>query len=176
MGGFVAVLFEKYIRDVPDFPKPGILFKDITPLLQNAGIFASTIQEMAIPYRNFKVDAIVGIESRGFIFGSALARELQVGFVPIRKPGKLPFHTIYSEYDLEYGTDKIEIHTDAIKPGQRVVVVDDLLATGGTMAAACDLVNRLHGQIVGISFLIELKFLEGRKKINGYDVHALIQY
>lgn len=164
------------IRDVPDFPKPGIVFKDITPLLQNAAALADCIAQLAAPYKALPVDLVVGVESRGFIFGAALARELGVGFVPIRKPGKLPSETFSASYELEYGTDQIEIHTDAIRAGQRVVLVDDLLATGGTMGAACDLVSKLKGEVVGISFVIELTFLSGRKKLEGHAVHALIRY
>jgi adenine phosphoribosyltransferase len=165
-----------FIRDVPDFPKPGIVFKDITPLLSDAGAIRSTIGQLAQPYRGGAVDQIIGIESRGFIFGAALALELGVGFVPIRKPGKLPSDRISAEYELEYGTNKIEIHTDAISEGQKVALVDDLLATGGTMAAACKLVSELKGEIVGISFLIELDFLEGRKRLEDLPVHTLINY
>lgn len=172
----MAVDLTAFIRDVPDFPKPGILFKDITPLLLNPEAFAASISKMAVPYRNQPVDAVVGIESRGFIFGAALARELNVGFVPVRKPGKLPYKTLAVDYELEYGKDRVEMHTDAIRAGQRVALVDDLLATGGTMRAACQLVENLGGNIAGISFLVELVFLNGREKLKGYDLHALIQY
>lgn len=167
---------KRIIRDVPDFPKAGILFKDITPLLGDADALRATIEQLARPYRNGAVDLVVGIESRGFIFGTALARELGVGFVPIRKPGKLPADAISAEYELEYGTDKIEIHTDAIAGGQRVALVDDLLATGGTMSAACQLVSELKGKIVGISFVIELGFLNGREKLGDWPIHTLIHY
>lgn len=167
---------KEIIRDVPDFPKAGILFKDITPLLADADALRATIEQLARPYRNGAVDLVVGIESRGFIFGTALARELGVGFVPIRKPGKLPADAISAEYELEYGTDKIEIHTDAIAGGQKVALVDDLLATGGTMAAACQLVSELKGKIVGISFVIELDFLNGREKLGDWPIHTLIHY
>ena len=155
-----------FIRDVPDFPKAGILFKDITPLLADADALRAAIEQLAQPYRN----------SRGFIFGTALARELGVGFVPIRKPGKLPADAISAEYELEYGTDRIEIHTDAIAEGQKVALVDDLLATGGTMAAACQLVSELKGEIVGLSFVIELDFLNGREKLGDLPIHTLIHY
>ena len=165
-----------FIRDVPDFPKPGIVFKDITPLLSDPGAFRSTIEQLAQPYREGAVEQVIGVESRGFIFGAALALELGVGFVPIRKPGKLPSNRISAEYELEYGTDKIEIHTDAISKGQKVALVDDLLATGGTMAAACKLVSELKGEIVGISFLIELDFLQGRKRLEDWPIHTLITY
>ncbi len=167
---------KRIIRDVPDFPKAGILFKDITPLLGDADALRATIEQLARPYRNGAVDLVVGIESRGFIFGTALARELGVGFVPIRKPGKLPADAISAEYELEYGTDKIEIHTDAIAGGQKVALVDDLLATGGTMSAACQLVSELKGKIVGISFVIELGFLNGREKLGDWPIHTLIHY
>ena len=165
-----------FIRDVPDFPKAGILFKDITPLLADADALRAAIEHLAQPYRDGAVDLVVGIESRGFIFGTALARELDVGFVPIRKPGKLPADAISAEYELEYGTDRIEIHTDAIAEGQKVALVDDLLATGGTMAAACQLVSELKGEIVGLSFVIELDFLNGREKLGDLPIHTLIHY
>ena len=165
-----------FIRDIPDFPKAGIIFKDITPLLGDPGAFRTTIERMADPYRDGGVELIVGIESRGFIFGAAMALELGLGFVPIRKPGKLPSETISAEYELEYGTDTIQIHTDAIVEGQKIALVDDLLATGGTMAAACKLVSELNAQIAGISFLIELDFLEGRKKLGDFPIHTQINY
>ena len=166
----------EYIRDIPDFPKPGIVFKDITPLLGDPSAFAETIKQMSEPYKDGAVDLVVGIESRGFIFGAAMALELGVGFVPIRKPGKLPSETIFAEYELEYGTDKIEIHTDAVASGQKIGLVDDLLATGGTMAAACKLVSQLQAEVVGLSFLIELDFLDGRKKLGDLPIHTLINY
>ena len=165
-----------FIREVPEFPKAGILFKDITTLLADAEALRAAIEQLAQPYRNEAVDLVVGIESRGFIFGTALAHELGVGFVPIRKPGKLPSDAISAEYELEYGTDKIEIHTDAIAEGQKVAIVDDLLATGGTMAAACQLVSELNGKIVGISFVIELDYLNGREKLGNWPIHTLIHY
>jgi adenine phosphoribosyltransferase len=165
-----------HIRDVPDFPKPGIIYKDITTLLKNSAALDESISMLAAPFKESKIDIVVGIESRGFIFGTPIARELQAGFVPIRKPGKLPADRLSASYELEYGTDEIEIHKDALQPGDQVLLVDDLLATGGTMAAAVDLVNRLNGKIVGISFLIELTFLEGRKKLEGQEIHSLIEY
>ncbi|MBN1846224.1 MAG: adenine phosphoribosyltransferase [Sedimentisphaerales bacterium] len=164
------------IRSVPDFPRPGIVFRDITPLLADAEALARTCRVMADPFRGQAVDLVVGAESRGFIFGTAIALELQAGFVPIRKPGKLPAETIFQEYALEYGTDRLEMHADAVKPGQRILMVDDLLATGGTMQAACRLVRPLGGEIVGVSFLIELAFLAGRAKLAGYTIHSLIRY
>ena len=151
------------------------MFKDITPLLLNPEAFAASISQLAAPYRERPVDAVVGIESRGFIFGATMALELGVGFVPVRKPGKLPYQTIAVDYELEYGKDRVEMHTDAIRAGQRVALVDDLLATGGTMWATCQLIEKLGGKIAGISFLIELVFLNGREKLKGYDLHPLIQ-
>ena len=164
------------IRSVPDFPKPGIVFRDITPLLADAAGLEEAVDRLAQPYRDRKIDCVAAIESRGFIFGAAVARQLKAGFIPIRKPGKLPASTAQATYELEYGTDTIEIHKDAIQPGQRVLLLDDLLATGGTMAAACWLVNELGGEIVGIAFLIELAFLHGRDKLDGYEVLSLITY
>ncbi len=165
-----------YIRDVPDFPKPGILFKDITTLLKDATALEASIQQLVEPYRDQEIEVVVGVESRGFIFGTGLARELKAGFVPIRKPGKLPAETASASYELEYGTDSVEIHRDAITPGQRVLMVDDLLATGGTMEASCKLVDGLEGKIVGIAFLVELTFLEGRKKLGDREVFSVLQY
>ncbi len=166
---------QDFIRDVPDFPKEGIVFKDITPLLADPAALKDTIGQLADPYRDMHVDVVVGMESRGFIFAPAVACELGAGFVPTRKPGKLPAETISHSYDLEYGTDMLEIHADAIKPGQKVLMVDDLIATGGTMAAACALVRQLGGEIVGAAFLIELSFLAGRDKLPGLDVISLIK-
>ena len=169
-------MIQSYIRDVPDFPKKGILFKDITPLLQSAEGLKQTITGMAKAVDPRSFDLIVGIESRGFVFGTALALQLGKGFIPIRKPGKLPWKTASESYQLEYGTDKIEIHVDAVKPGQGVLMVDDLLATGGTMEAALKLVRRIGGEPVGCSFVIELAFLEGRKRLGDVPVHALAIY
>ena len=165
----------RYIRDVPDFPKEGIIFKDITPLLADAAALDEAVRRLAQPYEGKGVEVVTGIESRGFIFGGAVARQLGAGFVPLRKPGKLPHKTVKKEYALEYGTDAVEIHADAIPAGAKVLMVDDLLATGGTMAAACDLVKRLGGQIVGTAFVVELCFLNGRDKLTGCDVHTLIK-
>ncbi len=167
---------KKCIRDVPDFPEPGILFKDITPLLSNPEAFEQTIDWLAEDADSRQVDIIAGIESRGFIFGTPLALRLGLGFVPIRKPGKLPAETMSEEYTLEYGTNTIEMHTDAVEPGQRVLIVDDLLATGGTAAAAARLVERAGGVVAGLSFIIELEFLDGRKKLGDHDISALIAY
>ena len=166
---------EKYIRDVPDFPTEGIIFKDITPLLADAEALAEAVRLLAEPFERAGVELVAGIESRGFIFGGAVARQLGAGFVPLRKPGKLPYKTVRKEYALEYGTDAVEIHADAVQPGQKVLMVDDLLATGGTMAAACELVEGLGGRILGVAFLIELCFLNGREKLPGRDVHTLIR-
>lgn len=168
---------EEFIRDVPDFPKPGIVFKDITPLLANVEALRQTVRLLADPYRNSGADIVTGVESRGFIFGALLADELDAGFVPIRKPGKLPAETISESYQLEYGTDTIEIHADAISPGQKVLMADDLIATGGTIEAACKLVAKLGGDIVAAVFLVELSFLSGRAKLDalGVRTHSLIQ-
>ena len=164
----------KFIRLVPNFPKPGIVFRDITPLLANPGALDQAVAQLAQPYRQSNIEVVAAVESRGFIFGAAVARQLNAGFVPIRKPGKLPAKTASVSYELEYGTDTIEIHTDAITPGQRVLLLDDLLATGGTMAAACKLVQDLGGKIVAIAFLIELAFLNGRAKFPGHDILSLL--
>ena len=166
---------ETFIRDVPDFPKPGIVFKDITPLLADAEALRQTVTLLAEPYEDKGVELVTGVESRGFIFGTAVARHLGAGFVPIRKPGKLPAETISESYELEYGTDTIEIHADAIARGQKVLMVDDLLATGGTMAAACSLIEKLGGSIIGVEFVVELCFLNGRDKIKNYFVRSLIR-
>jgi len=165
----------QYIRDIPDFPKPGIIFKDITPLLAQPRALAHAVSLLAEPYASGGIEIVTGIESRGFIFGALVANRLGAGFVPVRKPGKLPGETISQTYDLEYGTDAVEIHADAIRPDQKVLMIDDLLATGGTMAAACKLVEQLGGRIVGVSFLIELCFLNGREKLAQYDVRSLIE-
>ncbi|MCP4709836.1 MAG: adenine phosphoribosyltransferase [Planctomycetes bacterium] len=166
----------KFIRDVPDFPKPGIMFRDITPLLADPEGLTLAAQLMADPFRNQNIDLVIGAESRGFIFGVVVARELKCGFVPVRKPGKLPCETISAEYQLEYGADKLQIHTDAVKNDQKILMVDDLLATGGTMNASCQMVEKLGGNIVGISFLIELAFLNGRDKLRNYSINSLISY
>jgi adenine phosphoribosyltransferase len=166
----------RFIRDVPDFPKKGIIFKDITPLLADSRALAAAVEQLSGPYASLGVQVVAGIESRGFIFGALVAQRLGAGFVPIRKPGKLPHKTLRESYQLEYGSDAVEIHTDAIVQGQKVLMVDDLLATGGTMSAACTLVRKLGGQIVGVAFVIELSFLHGRDKLTGLPVHTLIQF
>ncbi len=165
----------KILRDIHDFPKPGIVFKDITPLLADPAALSLAVEFLTQPFRDKHVDLVVGAESRGFIFGTAVARNLSAGFVPIRKPGKLPYKTKRVEYALEYGTDAMEIHEDAISPGDSVLMIDDLLATGGTMAACCELVKSLGGNIVGVAFLIELTFLNGREKFSGMPIHSVIR-
>ncbi|MAX26594.1 MAG: adenine phosphoribosyltransferase [Phycisphaeraceae bacterium] len=166
---------ESLIKDVQDYPKPGIVFKDITPLLASPKGLAMSVEQMANPFRGKGIDVVVGAESRGFIFGTAIAQALSAGFVPIRKPGKLPREIRSMEYELEYGKDKLEIHADAVKPGQKVLMVDDLLATGGTLDACCQLIDGLGGEIVGITVLLELSFLPGRDKVKRFgDVHAVI--
>jgi adenine phosphoribosyltransferase len=164
------------IRDIKNFPTEGILFKDITTLLKDGPAWDAVLAHLASRYRPERVDIVVGVESRGFIFGGALARELKAGFVPVRKRGKLPAKTIEEEYELEYGRDVLAVHEDAIQPGQRVLAVDDLLATGGTMAATLRLIERLGGHIVGAAFLIELAFLKGRDRLKGHALHSLIVY
>jgi adenine phosphoribosyltransferase len=165
-----------YIRDVPDFPKPGVVFKDITPLLLDPAAFDHAVVALAGHARPLDVQLIVSAEARGFIFGGALARELGVGFVPARKPGKLPQETIGVQYGLEYGVDELQLHADAFGGGTRVLVHDDLLATGGTAKATADLVEKLGGVVAGCAFVVELTFLDGRKTLSGYEVHALVAY
>jgi len=167
---------ESLIRDVPDFPKPGIIFKDITPILQAPAAFAEVVDGIAKYASGKNPDVVLGIESRGFILGAPVAMKLGKGFIPVRKVGKLPYQTISCEYSLEYGTSAVEIHKDAIQPGQRVLIVDDLLATGGTAAAAAHLVEELGGKVAGIVFLVELVFLNGRSKLGGYEVKSFITY
>jgi adenine phosphoribosyltransferase len=164
------------IRNVPDFPKPGIQFKDITPLLADARLFAGAIDLLTEKFLPGSVDAVVGIDARGFIFAAAAAQKLQAGFVPVRKKGKLPYATIEQDYALEYGHATVAMHTDALKPGARVLLVDDLLATGGTAGAAATLIKKLGGNILEIAFLIELKFLNGREKLAGCPVRSLVAY
>lgn len=164
------------IREIPDFPKPGINFKDVTTLLKDGAALRHSVKAMADRFRDHDVELVVGVESRGFLFGAPLAYELGTGFVLVRKPGKLPGPVTRVEYALEYGTDALEIHTDAINPGQRVLIVDDLLATGGTVGATVELVRRLEGEIAGLAFLVELTFLKGRERLAGYDVLSLVTY
>jgi adenine phosphoribosyltransferase len=167
---------ESLIREIPDFPKPGILFKDITPLLADAAGLSLAVELMANPFRKARVDMVVGAESRGFIFGIAVAQALNAGFIPVRKPGKLPHRKCARTFELEYGTDTLEMHADALNGKHRVLMVDDLLATGGTMKACCDLVQNLGGQIIGISVLIELTMLNGRQRLAPLDVEAVLRY
>ncbi len=164
------------IREVPDFPKPGILFYDITTLLKDPGAFRESIDLLSAPFLGRRIDVVVGMESRGFIFSAPMALGLNAGFVPVRKLGKLPAETLSVEYALEYGTNTLEIHRDAIAPGQQVLVVDDLLATGGTVNGTIDLVRRLGGEIAGLAFLVELTFLNGRDRLRGYQIHSVISY
>jgi adenine phosphoribosyltransferase len=164
------------IRHVPDFPKAGILFYDVTTLLQDPVGFHAAVDSLATPFQGQGVELVVGIESRGFIFGAAVADRIGAGFSPVRKPGKLPSRTMTASYDLEYGTDSLEIHDDAVKKGQRVLIVDDLLATGGTARATSELVTRLGGEVHALAFLIELVALNGRDRLAGYRVHSVLQY
>ncbi len=165
-----------YIRSIPDWPKKGILFRDITPLLAAPEAFAAAVEGLCAGYRDESVQYVAAVEARGFIFGAAVAKELGVGFVPIRKAGKLPFKTQSISYDLEYGTDTLEVHSDAVRKAAKVLMVDDLLATGGTMAAACKLIEKIGGEIAGIVFLVELSELAGRSRLSQYKINALISY
>lgn len=170
------IRYEDLIRDVPDFPKPGIVFKDIMPLLANGPALSQVIRDLAEWAEPRKPDLIMGAEARGFILGAALAHELGCGFVAARKPGKLPYTTISAKYALEYGFDSLELHVDAFETGKRVLVCDDLLATGGTGKAKIELVERLGGEVVGLAFIIELDFLKGRERLEGYDIKSLVHY
>ena len=171
-----GIELQRYIRSIPDWPKKGILFRDITPLLTDPAAFAASIDALCVDFAESGIDYVAAVEARGFIFGSAVARKLGAGFVPIRKKGKLPFKTESITYDLEYGTDTLEVHSDAIRGGARVLMVDDLLATGGTMAAACKLIEKIGGQIAAIAFLIELTDLAGRSKLTGYKIKTVMSY
>ncbi len=166
----------KHIRNIPDFPKPGILFRDITTLIKNKHAFKAAIEALAAKYKGKRIDKIVAVEARGFIFGAAVAQKIGAGFVPVRKKGKLPFKATAITYDLEYGTDTLEIHDDAIEAGERILIVDDLLATGGTARAVVDLVKKLNGKIVGLAFLVDLVDLGGKDKLKGYPVFSLIKF
>lgn len=172
----VTSILRDKIRDIPDFPKPGILFRDLTPLLKDPKTFDLAIQQFVDRYQDARIDYVVGVESRGFILGAPIARALNAGFIPVRKPGKLPFKCERAEYALEYGTDALEIHTDAVEAGTRVLIVDDLLATGGTISATVDLVQRSGAEVAGVAFLVELLDLSGRSKLNGIDIFSIIQY
>jgi len=167
---------ENYIRDIQDFPKPGIGFKDITPLLSNPEATKECLDLLVKGVRGRTIDKVIGVESRGFFFGTLIAQKLNAGFIPVRKPNKLPFTTISATYDLEYGTDTLEIHTDAIQKGDKVLIHDDVLATGGTAKAVCELVEKLGGEIVQCSFIMELTFLNGKEKINQYEIFSPIKY
>jgi adenine phosphoribosyltransferase len=172
----MPVDLDALVRDIPDFPRPGIVFKDITPLLASPGGLDAAVQGLANLARDLEVDVVIGAEARGFLLGPAIARELGAGFVLARKPGKLPHETVRAEYVLEYGTDVLELHSDAVAAGARVLVHDDLLATGGTAKALCELVEQLDGQVVACGFLIELAFLHGRENLAGHDVRALLRF
>ena len=165
-----------YIRNIPDWPKKGILFRDITPLLAKSDVFSAAVEAMTAAFVGRGVEYVAAVEARGFIFGSAVAQKLGAGFVPIRKKGKLPYETESHTYDLEYGTDTLEIHRDAVKPGANVLIVDDLLATGGTSAAAAKLIEKIGGKVAGFIFLIELADLNGREKLSGYEITSIVRY
>jgi len=167
---------KKYIRDIPDFPKEGIIFKDISTLLKDPKAFGKSIDALAKQFKKARVEYVVGIEARGFIFGAALAYKLKAGFVPVRKKGKLPYKTKKVTYQLEYGTDTLEIHEDAVPPKARVLIVDDLLATGGTVKAVIDLLKGQQAKIVGVAFLVELEFLKGKEKLKDFPIYSVIQY
>jgi len=172
----VAAAARAAVRDVPDFPKPGVLFKDITPLLANEALFRSVTGALGAPFAADRISLVVGVESRGFLFGAPVAQALRAGFVPVRKPGKLPPATIREEYTLEYGTDALEVHADAIRPGANVLIVDDVLATGGTAAAAVKLIGKMGAELVLAQFLIELEFLDGRKNLPGTAIKAFLTF
>jgi adenine phosphoribosyltransferase len=176
MASTAPVEVRDWIRDIPDFPKPGVQFKDITPLLSNPDAFRTAIDQLEEHFRDRGVDVIAAAEARGFIFGAPLAVRMNAGFVPIRKPGKLPYATIAQEYLLEYGADSLEIHSDALAPGRRVLLIDDVLATGGTMRACCDLVQSTGAKLIACAFVIELSFLGGRAKLEPSEVFSLITY
>lgn len=170
--------FKQFIADIPDFPEEGVIFRDVTPLLKNKDAYRETVNAFAkwVDGLGVKVDVVAGPEARGFIFGCPVAYEIKAGFVPVRKPGKLPRETVSEEYALEYGTNEVQIHADSIQPGENVIIVDDLLATGGTVEATVKLIEKLGGKVVGIAFLIELEALKGREKLDGYEVYSLLTY
>lgn len=174
--GDLAARVKTILRDVPDFPKKGIIFKDITPLLADHAAFSELIKHFSAQYRNAGITRVLGIEARGFLLAAPIALELGAGLVPVRKKGKLPYRTVAASYALEYGTDTLEIHEDAVKRGEKVLIVDDVLATGGTAAAVCELVEKLGGEVAGIAMMIELEFLKGRAKLAGRSIYSLIKY
>jgi adenine phosphoribosyltransferase len=174
--GVDAAVVRAHVRDIPDYPKPGIIFRDITQLLAAPDVFISTVDALAAPYADEQIDKVIGIEARGFIFAAPVAYHHSAGFVPVRKPGKLPWEIEREEYELEYGTDLLEAHRDAIQPGERVLIVDDVIATGGTAAASARLVERLGGTVVGFSFVLELAYLDGRSQLEGRRVHTVVTY
>src|SRR3954449_449856 len=174
--GVDAAVVRAHVRDIPDYPQPGIVFRDITPLLAAPDVFAGTVDALAAPFEGERIDKVVGVEARGFVFAAPVAYRHGAGFVPVRKPGKLPWEIEREEYELEYGTDLLEIHRDAVLPGERVLIVDDVIATGGTAAATARLVERLGGEVIGFGFIIELAFLKGREQLQGRDVVSLITY
>ena len=167
---------KRHIRDIPDFPSPGVMFRDITPLVKNQQALRVAVHHLIHPFIDEPLDAVVGMEARGFIFGSLVAWELGIGFIPLRKPGKLPYDVISTSYDLEYGSESLEVHIDALNEGDRVLVVDDVLATGGTAAASCELIRKLGAEIVALAFVVELDALGGRDRLTGYRVHSLLHY
>jgi adenine phosphoribosyltransferase len=171
-----AAWLAEHVREIPDYPKPGVVFRDITPLLASADAFAAAVDALAAPYAGERIDKVVGIEARGFVFAAPLAYRHRAGFVPVRKPGKLPWEREREEYELEYGTDLLEIHRDAVERGEQVLIVDDVIATGGTAAATARLVERLGGEVAGFAFVVELEFLGGRAKIDGYRVHSVVTF
>jgi adenine phosphoribosyltransferase len=174
--GVDAAVVRAHVRDIPDYPKPGIIFRDITPLLAAADVFAGTVDAVAAPFIGDHIDKVLGVEARGFVFAAPVAYRFGAGFVPVRKPGKLPWQIEREEYQLEYGSDLLEIHRDAVHPGERVLIVDDVIATGGTAAASARLVERLGGIVVGLAFVIELGYLHGREKLEGRRLHTVVAY
>jgi adenine phosphoribosyltransferase len=171
-----AAWLAEHVRDIPDFPKPGVVFRDITPLLAAPDAFSAAVDALVAPFAGDRIDKVVGIEARGFVFAAPVAYRQRAGFVPVRKRDKLPWERVQEEYELEYGLDVLEIHRDAVAPGERVLVVDDVIATGGTAAATARLVEHLGGEVVGFAFVIELEFLAGRSKLQGYPVHSIVTY
>jgi adenine phosphoribosyltransferase len=174
--GIDAAVVREHVRDIPDYPQPGVVFRDITPLLAAPDVFAATVDALAAPFEGEQIDKVVGVEARGFVFAAPVAYRHGAGFVPVRKPGKLPWDIEREEYELEYGTDLLEIHCDAVQPGERVLIVDDVIATGGTAAASARLVERLGGTVIGLAFVLELCYLHGREKLEGRRLHTVVSY